>query len=134
MQSLGPFDPLGISAGVLTNLAYDILKHRAQSLESTAAGKMLKWAGVIEPNFEERLRETLSKTLGLYFKEHPQYALSGIADFFRDATVAGQIGDYILDGRPIDHTQLQLSFEQHFSTAHSASKILFQRKGLSSKQ
>jgi hypothetical protein len=27
-----------------------------------------------------------------------------------------------------------LAFEQHFSTAHSASKILFQRKGLSSKQ
>lgn len=131
---LGPFDPLTISAGVLTNLAYDVLKHRAQSINNTTAVKMLKWAGIIEPNFEERLCETLSKTLGLYFKEHPQYALSGIVDFFRDASVAEQIGDYILDRRPIDYTQLQLAFEQHFSTAHPASKILFQRRGLSSKQ
>jgi hypothetical protein len=137
MQSLGPFDPLAISAGLFTNLAYDILKHRvqsAQSLEGTLVGKMLKWAGIMEPNFEERLRETLGKTLGVYFKEHPQYALSGIADFFQDAAVARQIGDYILDRRPFDYGQLETVFEQHFSTSYFASKILFEQRGLSSKQ
>src|SRR2546421_10835394 len=137
MQSLGPFAPLAISAGLFTNLAYDILNHRiqsAKSLEGTLVGKMLKWAGIMEPNFEERLRETLSKALGVYFKEHPQYALSGIADFFQDGAVAQQIGDYILDRRPFDYAQLEKVFEQHFSTSYFASKILFEQRGLSSKQ
>ena len=49
-MSLGPFDPSAIGAGIFTNLGYDILKHRAQSLDGTLAGKMLKWAGIIEPN------------------------------------------------------------------------------------
>jgi hypothetical protein len=137
MQALGPFDPLALSAGLFTSLAYDILKHRvqsAQSLEGTLAGKMLKWAGILEPNFDDRLRDTLSKTLSVYFKEHPNYALSGIAAFFQDGAVAQQIADYILDRHPLDYTQLESAFEQHFNAGHPTSKILFQDRGLSSKQ
>ena len=137
MQALGPFDPLALSAGLFTSLAYDILKHRVQSasaLEGTLVGKMLKWAGIMEPNFDERLRDTLSKTLSVYFKEHPAYALSGVAAFFQDAAVSQQIADYILDRRPIDYVQLESTFEQHFDASNSVSKILFQRRGLSSKQ
>jgi hypothetical protein len=36
-MSLGPFDPLAITAGMLTNFGYDVLKHRAQSLDGTLA-------------------------------------------------------------------------------------------------
>jgi hypothetical protein len=84
MQIPDPFTPISISAGVLTNMVYDILKHRAQALEGTLVGRMLKWAGLIEPNFDERLSDTLGKALRLYFKEYPQYELTGIEAFFRD--------------------------------------------------
>src|SRR5947207_10084707 len=102
-MSLGPLDP----TGMFTNLGYDILKQRAQSLDGTLAGKMLKWAGIIEPNFEERVRDTINKASTLPLKEFPQYGnISAVADFFKDPAVAHQIGNYILDGRSIDFAQL----------------------------
>lgn len=48
--------------------------------------------------------------------------------------MARQIGDYILDRYPIDKQQLQQLFEQHLQTAHSATRALFLRKHLTTKQ
>ena len=133
-MSLGPFDPLAISAGMLTNLGYDILKQRAQALDGTLAGKMLKWAGIIEPNFEERIGDTINKASTLLLKEYPQYDnIVAVADFFKDPAVARQIGNYVLDGRAIDPAQLQATFEKHLNSA-VYSKIALQRKGLTSQQ
>jgi hypothetical protein len=95
-----PFTPAALSAGVVTNIASDILKHHAQALEGTPAGRMLKSACLIEPDFDDRLRDTLSKALNLYFETYPQYQLTGITAFFRDPVVAWQVGDYILDRKP----------------------------------
>jgi hypothetical protein len=89
------FTPAAITASVLTNIATDILKHHAQALEGALAGRMLKLAGLIEPNFDDRLRDTLSKALSLYFETHPNYKLTGVTAFFQDPNVARQIGDYI---------------------------------------
>src|SRR5579859_3623527 len=98
-MSLGPFDPIGITAGMVTSLGYDILKQRAQSLDGTLAGKMLKWAGIIEPNFNERIRDTINKASTLLLKEYPQYEnIIAVADFFKDPAVVQQIGNHILDG------------------------------------
>ncbi len=133
-MSLGPFDPLAITAGMLTNLGYDILKQRAQSLDGTLAGKMLKWAGIIEPNFEERIGDTINKASTLLLKEYPQYDnIVAVADFFKEPAVARQIGNYVLDGRSIDPAQLQATFEKHLNSA-VYSKIALQRKGLTSQQ
>src|SRR5579864_9010764 len=133
-MSLGPFDPLAITAGILTNLGYDILKQRAQSLDGTLAGKMLKWAGIIEPNFEERIGDTINKASTLLLKEYPQYDhIIAVADFLKDPVVAHQIGNYVLDGRAIDTAQLQATFEKHLHNA-VFSKIALQRKGLTSQQ
>jgi hypothetical protein len=93
----GSFTPAALSASVVTNIANDILRHHAQALEGTLAGRMLKSAGLIEPDFGDRLREALSKALNLYFETHPQYQLSGITTFFPDPAVARQIVGYILD-------------------------------------
>jgi hypothetical protein len=128
----GPFDPTAISAGIFTNLAYDMLKHKSQSINNTLVGRVLRWAGIQEPNFEERLHDTLSKTLGVYFNEHPEYQLSDVENFFRDPSVAQQLDDYILDRRPLDQNTLQQLFDQHLHIAHVATRILFQRRGLSS--
>lgn len=54
-------------------------------------------------------------------------------DFFRDARVSKQIGDYILDRQPIDEQQLQQLFEQHQQNGYAVSKALMQRKGLTAK-
>jgi hypothetical protein len=60
---LGPFDPFSLSAGLLTNLASDILKHKAHRLEGTRAGQVLKSAGLIDPKLEDRLQDTIAETL-----------------------------------------------------------------------
>jgi hypothetical protein len=88
-----PYTPVALSAGVVTNIASDILKHHAQALEGTLAGRMLKSAGLIEPNFDDHLREALSKALNLYFETHPQYLLTGITAFLRDRPSPGKLGD-----------------------------------------
>jgi hypothetical protein len=93
----GPFTPAALSAGVVTNIASDILKHHVQALEGALAGRMLKWSGLVEPSFGDRLRDALSKALTFYFETYPQYQLTSITAFFRDPAVARQIGDYILD-------------------------------------
>jgi hypothetical protein len=67
-----PFTPAALSAGVLTNIASDILKHHAQVLEDALVGRMLKSAGFLEPDLDDRQREALSKALKLYFETYPQ--------------------------------------------------------------
>jgi len=129
MRIPDPLTPIAITAGIITNMTYDILKHRAQDFEGTLVGQMLKWAGLIEPNFEDRLQNTLSKALRLYFKEHPKYALSGIEAFFRDPVVARQIGNYILDRQPLDQNQIQQAFDQHLGD-HALARVLIQQRGL----
>jgi hypothetical protein len=91
-----PFTPAALSAGVVTNIASDILKHHVQALEGTLAGRMLKSAGLIEPDFDDRLRDALN----LYFETYPHYQITGTIASFRDSAVARQIGDYILNRKP----------------------------------
>lgn len=57
-----PFNPVSMSAGIITNLAYDILKYRTQSSRNTLVGRMAHWAGLKEATFDERLRDMLMKT------------------------------------------------------------------------
>jgi hypothetical protein len=125
----GPFSPAALSAGVVTNIASDILRHHTQALEGTLAGRMLKSAGLIEPDFDDRLRDTLSKALNLYFEIHPQYQLTGIIAFFRDPAVARQIGGYILDRRPIDHDQIQHALDRHLRS-DGTTRVLMKQRGL----
>jgi hypothetical protein len=105
-MSLGPFDPLAISAGMLTNFGYDILKQRARSLDGTLAGKMLKWAGIIEPNFEERIGDTINKASALLLKGFPQYdnliASFPLSDFTR-VTIEEEIRNTDKKDRDVVH-------------------------------
>jgi hypothetical protein len=124
-----PFTLTAISAGILTNIATDMLKHRAQALEATLAGRMLKWVGLIEPNFDDRLRDTLSKALELYFERYPQYKLGGVIEFFRDPITAKQIGNYILDRKPIDQDQIQQTLDQRLG-GDAITRVLIKQCGL----
>lgn len=128
-----PFTAIPITAGILTNIASDILKHQAQSLDGTLAGQALKWAGLIEPDLYDRLREVLWKSLNLYFNTYPERNLLGIDDFFLDAEVSRQIGSYILERHPIDWLKIQQAFERHLSIRES-SKHRIRELGLNSKQ
>lgn len=127
MPTPEPFTPIAISAGLLTNLATDILKRQAQTLDDTLAGRMLKWAGLIEPNFDGRLRDTLSKALNLYFERGPRYKLLGVMAFFRDLQVARQIGDYILNSQPIDPHTIQAALKQHLGRDAISAVLMEQR-------
>lgn len=107
-----PFTAAPLAAGILTNIASDILKFHAQSLEGTLAGKALKLAGLVEPNLYDSLHESLYKALNLYFNTYPQRDLLGVDNFFLDAEVAGQIGGYILERRAIDWVKVQEVFDR----------------------
>ena len=124
-----PLTAAALTAGVLTNIAADILEHHAQALEGTLVGRMLKWAGLIEPDFNDRLRDTLSQSLGLYFETHPQYKLTGITAFFRDPAVGRQIGGYILDRKPVDQGQIQEALNRHLGS-DGVTRALIQQRGL----
>ncbi len=102
-----------ITTGIISAIAADILEHNAKALEGTLAGRVLKRVGLIEPNFNDRLCDTLKKALELYFETHSQYDLSGIDTFFRDSEVAQQIGGYILNRHPIDQQQIQQALDRH---------------------
>ncbi|HEU5374737.1 MAG TPA: hypothetical protein VFV38_04795, partial [Ktedonobacteraceae bacterium] len=124
-----PFTPASLSAGILTNIAANILEHYAQKLDGTLVGKMLKKAGLIEPNFNDRLRDTVGKALKLFFQTNPHYELTGILAFFQDPTVAQQLGAYILDRQPIDQGQLERALVRHLGN-DGITRILLQRRGL----
>src|SRR5215472_17423648 len=96
---------LSITSTILINIASDIVEYHAQDLEGTLAGRLLKWSGLVEPDFYDRLRDTVKKALELFFQTYPHYDLSGIEGFFRDPAVARQIGGYILNRQPIDERQ-----------------------------
>src|SRR2546423_7126562 len=102
-----------ISSSILLNIASDIVEHQSKYLEHTLVGRLLKWGGLIEPDFRDRLHNTLKQTLELFFHTYPQYDLAGIEAFFRDPTVAQQIGDYILNRKPIDHHNIQEALKQN---------------------
>lgn len=118
-----------ITSTILTNIASDILEYNAHYLEGTLTGRILKRVGLIEPNFDDRICDTLCKTLTLYFEMHPQYALSGIEAFFRDPAVARQIGGYILDRQPFDENQIQQAFDRHLNN-QGITKVLMHKRGL----
>ncbi len=125
-------DPLGATAitqGILANIATEILEHHAKSLDGTLAGRMLKWAGLIGPNFYDRLRETIIQALELYFETHPAYRLTGVIAYFSDPVTAKQIGDFILQRRPLDSQQLQHALDQHINEDRIA-YVLIQQRGL----
>jgi len=124
-----PFTPLSVGAGVLANIATDILKHHAQALDGTRAGRLLKRAGLLEPNFDDRLTETLSEAFDFYFEAHPQYKLTGIASFFRDPGVGRQIGGHILNRDPIDQQLIQQALGEHLGS-DPITRVLIKRKGL----
>ena len=116
-----------ITLGMVTNIATDIVKYRAQALEGTPLGPLLKWCGLVGPDFDERLREILKQTLELYFKTYPQYKMNGIDTFFCEPSVAQQIGNYILDRQPIDTQQIQQALNKHLMKDTLATLLLQKR-------
>src|SRR5450631_3747040 len=117
-----------IASSILTNIASDIVENHMLDLEHTFAGRLLKWSGLVQPDFNDRLRDTLKKTLQLFFQTYPQYDLSGIEDFFRDPAVARQIGDYILDRQPIDEQQIEQALARHLLSDPTTVFLMRQRK------
>src|SRR2546421_1252017 len=117
---------LTITSTILINIASDIAEHHAKDIKGHFAGSLLKWAGLLEPDFDDRLRETLRKALQLFFQTYPQYDLSGIDTFFRDPVVAQQIGNFILDRIPIDEAQIQEALDRHLRS-DAITVLLMQR-------
>jgi len=118
------FTPISVTAGILTNIATDILEFHAQSLEGTFVGKILKGLGLIEPNIYDRLHDVLWKALELYFYIYPERNVGAIDNFFLDADVSREIGNYILERHPIDEARIQLAFERHLGKDDSNTQQL----------
>jgi hypothetical protein len=116
-----------ITSTILINIASDIVERHAKDIKGRFAGSLLKWAGLMEPDFDDRLRETLRKALQVFFQTYPQYNLSGIDTFFRDPVVAQQIGDFILDRKPIDEALIQQALDRHLRS-DAITRLLMQRR------
>lgn len=115
-----------LSAGLLTNLASDILKHRSQTVQNPLLVRALKWAGFRDPDLDERIQDVLVRALQHYFKQHPHYRLSAIINYIQSPAAAAQIADYTLDGQPIDPTALEAGL-QTFLDANTVSKLLIRK-------
>jgi hypothetical protein len=119
---------LSITSTILINIASDIIEYHAKDLEGTLAGRLLKWSGLVEPDFYDRLRDTIKKALELFFQTYPQYDQSGIESFFRDPAVARQIGAYILNRQPIDEQQIQQALDRHLKKDAITVMLMQKRK------
>lgn len=117
-----------LSSTILMNIASDIVEYHAIDLEQTFAGRLLKWGGLIQPDFNDRLHDTLKKSLQLFFQTYPQYNLTGIGAFFSDQVIARQIGDYILNRTPIDEYQVQQALNRHLLQDPVTILLMRQRK------
>lgn len=117
-----------ITTSILTNIASDIVEHHAKDLENTLAGKLLKWGGLVGPDFQDRLRDTIKKALQLFFQTYPQYNFVSIELFFRDPIVTSQIGSYILDRKPLDEQQIKQALNKHLMNDPTTVLLMRQRK------
>ncbi|RIK78160.1 hypothetical protein DCC62_08085 [candidate division KSB1 bacterium] len=133
MPEPGPFTTIALTAGLLTEIAAGILRHYLQMLDDTLVGRMLKRVGLVQPNFDERLHDTLNKALRFYFDKYPQRELTGIITFFRDPIVAKQIGGYILDRQPINQVEIDLALDKHLDR-ETNTKLLIPKRGFKPEQ
>ena len=128
-----PFTAVAFSAGVITNLATDILKHRSQYAKNPLMVRALKWAGFRETEFEERIHNTLVEALTIYFETNEAFRIQGIVSFFKHPVTAQQIADYVMDGKQIDQSQLQALLEQSISQ-QTISQLLIKKRDLDIEQ
>jgi len=110
---LSALSPINLTISILTNIASSIVEHHAQNLHGTVLGKALKLAGLIEPNFDDRLKSLLRETLQAFFEAHPGYKYQEIVDFFADAVVTKALADAILESTPINHEALQARLDAY---------------------
>jgi hypothetical protein len=92
-----PFTPAAHSAGILTNIASDLFKHHFHDPESTLAGCTSKWAMLMKPDFDDRLRDALSTALNFYYKTYLRYKRAGITALCRDPAIVRRTEGCILD-------------------------------------
>lgn len=123
-------DPIDIPLAIILNISSTILANQAKRLEETFLGKALKVAGLIEPNFHERLKSLLTDAISHFFREHPLYRRQSIVDFFQDELVARQISEHLLNRNEIDNTVL-LERLQYYVQAEPETLLLLQSRQLS---
>lgn len=66
-----PFTPAALRAGVLTNIASDLLKHHLHYLDSTLAARILKRTSLVEPGFDDCLHDTGQSPKPIFRDEPP---------------------------------------------------------------
>ena len=123
--------PIAITAGIVANIATAILQNYLQNLHNTLIGRILKRAGLVEIDFHDRIVKTLRKSLKVFFAKHPEYSCQPILSFFQDPCVAQQLGAYILDRRPLNAGELQITLK-HYLTRDSLISIWAEQKNLDS--
>ncbi len=104
---------IGVASGIVGNIVTDIIKLYAPHLDHTFVGRGFKAIGLSESTRDDHLREVLKESLTLYFKTHPTYDISSVADFFKDSVTEQLIANFIFDHRPIDQQALDEALTRH---------------------
>jgi Leucine-rich repeat (LRR) protein len=89
------------------HLTTNILSHHAEKLRGTKVGKALAAAKLLKPNFNERLRYSIKNAIQHFFQDHKEYQSQEIANFLAEPYVAREIGDYLLNGDPINIDEIR---------------------------
>ncbi|KAA1052427.1 NACHT domain-containing protein [Azospirillum argentinense] len=105
-----PFDPLAITASIAANLATSVLTVHAGKLEGTLIGKALRKAGILKPNFHERLQESLKASILRFSERYPAHSNKIFIQFLESPAMSGAIREYILSNKPYDVTELREHF------------------------
>ena len=115
------------TSSILTNIASAIVKYHTKDLEETFVGRLLKWAGLLEPDFNDRLCNTIIRALKEFLQRYPDYPLREIEAFFRDSAVSQQLSDYILDRTSPNESEIQQALDRHIHNNHSTITLSRQR-------
>jgi hypothetical protein len=103
---MSKLDPIDISLNIVVNITSSILENQAGRLENTLLVRVLKIAGLISPDFYDRLQLIVRESVKYFFDNHPNYKRQSIVDFFQDGIISKQIAAHILERKPIDEAAI----------------------------
>lgn len=127
---MSSLDPIEITLNIIVNIASSILAHQSHRLEGTFVARALKAAGLVPPNFEDRLQSILRDSVESFFTNNLIYKRQSIVDFLKDDIISEQIANHILDSKPIDEAAI-LGRLQNYIRSEPETQVLVGNRQLS---
>lgn len=103
----------GVALGVAGNLASNIVTKAGQSLENTAIGRSLSFAGLLKPGFEQKLRHALDIAVINFLDEHQYYKITEVFDFLNSKWLSSELQNIILEQKTLNPARMAERLAHH---------------------